>query len=818
MDHHTVIFDRSRSQFDRRRRVAGLSMAAMAIGLALPVAAHAQAAPTAPATAVASTDDTKAGDIIVTARRRDEKLIDVPISIQAISAADLKANQITTLDSLQTEGGFTFNSQGASFFGGGREFPTLVFRGMSSNYGGGRADSGALFIDGIYISGGAASVTLDDASRVEVIKGPQSVYFGKNTFGGAVNLVTSNPTEDLHGSITAGYSTKGSYNDVASLEGAIVPGLLTARVTGQWLHQGVQYRAADGGPLGEQDTKGVTVVLYATPSPDIWLRGRFHYSHDDDSAAADGFLSGATYGSQCAGFVNPYFCNGIPSLGKLNPQAVLSGTVIPSALLTALSTNNFGGAAGLLLNEVPSEDKAGLVRDNIQGSLQGGIGLPYDANLQFSAGYNQQKSLDLTSSDHTPENVFTTAFPFITHDIDLDVRIVSDAKNPLRFLVGFNYFKSIYQETYDGDFFGVFGNSGPTNESDKTYAVYGSIEYDILSSLTATGEIRYQSDRIVDSALDGQPALLTTPVGITYKHALPRAILKFHPSDDLSIYGSYSVGAQPPQLQTSYIEGDSYTKAAISAQFGGGNFSPDPTLNAWEVGVKKSLDSGRVFFSLAYFNQVWKNALVETYAFNPPSCPTQPVMGTGPDCPYPGSGIGVFSVSRNHIQGLEFDGTAHVTPELTAHATVNWTDAKRSAYYDDSWGAAFTSGAVPSQNGNRVDLVPAIQASADLTYKGHLTENLDWYGHGGVNYTGSQYAEATDIARLSGYAIVNINLGITRGNYTLEGYITNLTNNKDWTYAVRFPDPAFFFSEAHQGVIAGAPNPRNFGFRVSAKF
>ena len=138
-----------------------------------------------------------------------KKLIDVPISIQAISAADLKANQITTLDTLQNVGGFTFNSQGASFFGGGREFPTLVFRGMSSNYGGGRADSGALFIDGIYISGGSASITLDDASRVEVIKGPQSVYFGKNTFGGAVNLVTSNPSEELHGSVTAGILDQG---------------------------------------------------------------------------------------------------------------------------------------------------------------------------------------------------------------------------------------------------------------------------------------------------------------------------------------------------------------------------------------------------------------------------------------------------------------------------------------------------------------------------------------------------------------------------------------------------------------------------------
>jgi hypothetical protein len=43
-------------------------------------------------------------------------------------------------------------------------------------------------------------------------------------------------------------------------------------------------------------------------------------------------------------------------------------------------------------------------------------------------------------------------------------------------------------------------------------------------------------------------------------------------------------------------------------------------------------------------------------------------------------------------------------------------------------------------------------------------------------------------------------------------------NDKNWTYAVRFPDPTYFFGEAHQGVIAAAPNPRDFGLRVSAKF
>ena len=67
----------------------------------------------------------------------------------------------------------------------------------------------------IFISGGTASVTMADVSRVEVLKGPQNVYFGKNTFGGAINLITANPTEDFHGYANVGYSTKESYDDLS---------------------------------------------------------------------------------------------------------------------------------------------------------------------------------------------------------------------------------------------------------------------------------------------------------------------------------------------------------------------------------------------------------------------------------------------------------------------------------------------------------------------------------------------------------------------------------------------------------------------------
>jgi iron complex outermembrane receptor protein len=776
--------------------------------------AEAADAPTAPSA------PTGVSEVIVTARGRAETLIQAPLSVQAFSATKLADDKITNLSTLQFEAGFTFNSQGASFLGGGREFPTLVFRGMTSNYGSGFADSGALFIDGIYISGGAASVTLADASRVEVLKGPQNVYFGKNTFGGAVNIITSNPSEDYHGKVSAGYSDKGSYDDTASVEGAIIPGLLTGRVTGELLHQGAQYKAADGGDLGEQDTKGVTVVLYATPTPDIWLRTRFHYSHDSDSGAADGYISGATYGTACPGMTNPYLCNGIPSLGSINPASVLSGTAIPQALLADLVNNNFYGAPGVLLNKVPHAYEAGLERDNLQGSIQGAVKLPYDTTFQFSAGYNQAESLDISSSDHTPNNVFTTAQPIVSRDFEADGRFLTSSAQRLRVVVGANYFRSIYQLAYDGYFFGAFANSNPVNEKDEAIAAYGSAEFDITSYLTLTGELRYQHDTITDGALEGLPTSLTTSVSKSYNHALPRVTLKYHPTPETNVYLSYSEGVQPPQLQTSYITADAFEKAALAEVGGGGAYTADPKIRVWEIGLKQSFFQNRVYVNVDYYNQFWDDALVETFLFNNPAngCSTLPTYGVSAACPYPGGGAGAFSVSQNHIQGIEFEGSVQINPKWNVHTGFSWTDAIRKNYYDNSWGSAFTSGSVPSQNGKRIDLVPEFQLSADSTYKDHLVGPYDWYLHGVLTYTGPQYVESTDIAKINGYVRVNLSAGITRGNVAFEAFVSNLFNDKSWDYAVRFPDPAFFFSEAHQGVLAGAPNPRDFGFKITAKF
>jgi iron complex outermembrane receptor protein len=814
----------------KRLQLLGGTALVAASSLFMMSSAFAQTAP-APATpdnSAAST--TSLQEVLVTARARAEKLLDVPISVQSFTATQLAEDNIHDLSTLQAEAGFTFNSSQASYGGGGRQYPDLTFRGLWSNVGGSLGgSSGALFVDGVYVSGGAASVTFADVSSVEVLKGPQNVYFGKNTFGGAVNLITSNPSEEYHAKASAGYSTKGSYDDTASVEGAIIPGLLTGRVTGELFHQGVQYRAYDGGPLGEQDTKGITAVLYATPTPDVWVRTRVHYSQDRDSSAAEGEVDGTTYGTSCAGILNPYFCNGIPSLGKIsNPSSVLVGGNIDAAELTSIQTNNFFGTPERWANKAPKVDNYGLARDNLQGSIASGIKLPYDATFQFTAGYNQAASDDAVKADHIglpigtpapagkgPYFYFDSNVVSINRDFTADARVVTSASRPLRAVLGVNFFRSIDQVSSGGSVF--------TNSLDQTEAVYGSLEYDILPNLTITGEGRYQRDTVSDTV---SPLIYSR----SYNTALPRVLLTYKPVKGTTLYASYSEGVQPPQFNSAYVNGqagaanggNTYLAKALAVYGANNALTNAPSVRVSEVGWKQSLLDNRLFFSVDYYNQIWNNALVQTFVFDPSTCLStygqNYLQNTIAACPLGHSGQTIIGVSQNKIQGIEFEGSARITSKFTAHTSFDWTDGRRKQYSELGTGGSFTSGVVPNENGLRIDQVPEYQWEGDTTYKDHLTGPYDWYVHGAVTYTGSQYIDPTDVGVLNGYYRVNASAGIVRGNLTFEVYATNLLDDKNWDAGYRFPSSYFGYGYAHMAAIVTAPNPRNVGFKISGKF
>ena len=166
-----------------------ISAAMGGAGLLLGLNTHAQTV----AQAGAAADDVSITEVVVTARKRDETLHEVPLAISVFSSENLEAFGASTLEDIAARTpGFQYVPQGGQR--PGRVHTALRFRGMDINSSSATQQLATMFIDGIPVANGLGGVGLEDIERVEVIKGPQSAFFGRSTFGGAVNYITKNPS------------------------------------------------------------------------------------------------------------------------------------------------------------------------------------------------------------------------------------------------------------------------------------------------------------------------------------------------------------------------------------------------------------------------------------------------------------------------------------------------------------------------------------------------------------------------------------------------------------------------------------------------
>ena len=138
--------------------------------------------------------DSRADDIVVTARRQPEPLQRVPISVVALTANDLESRSITNLRTLQN---FVPNLTFAPSQNVGEAAGNVFIRGIGQEDFGAGADPGVgLYVDGVYFARTLGTImNVIDISRVEVLRGPQGTLFGKNTIGGAINIITKQPEE-----------------------------------------------------------------------------------------------------------------------------------------------------------------------------------------------------------------------------------------------------------------------------------------------------------------------------------------------------------------------------------------------------------------------------------------------------------------------------------------------------------------------------------------------------------------------------------------------------------------------------------------------
>lgn len=810
-------------------------------------------------------------EIVVTARKREESLQEVPLAISVFSADDIDRSGFKGLEELSLQvAGLQYSDQGGQR--PGRFNPAIRFRGMNVNSNIPTFQLGALFVDGIYVLGNTHSIPLDDVERVEVIKGPQAAYFGRNTFGGAVNYITKNPsTEEFSGKIQASGATYDEFDVSGSFEGPLVEGKLAARIGARLYSRGGMWTATDGGKLGEQSTNSINATLFATPNDNLSIRLRAFYGRDDDGAPAGGFIggdendtcSGTTVTTKAGDTASPvnWFCGAVPGQGeaisRLGNFKIIDGvtTLRPAIPVGSLETNPdfvidalINAPQPAIFANIPSVDRIGLVRNTYRYSTA--IDYEFDNGMTavVQGGYNKMEANWLREQGLTALVRNISNDPQLQDDISFEARLTSNQEDSLRWLVGVNYYEQDFAsagtggravlpcwdslpfqpatgDTCNAQGTLVTGNNIQNTDHVETSALFAAVSYDVTDQFTINLEGRYQEDRLDKAGRD-----------IDANTFLPRVILQYQPFEDTNLYASYSKGVLPGEANAFVVNADAQELAQYEAQLGDRVFAilPEEELDSYELGWKQTAFNGRLNFSSALYYGKWANQKSRVVASIRETCKPTNVGSTGcrpadltplGDLGSLADGTPIFTprnttiTGTGEIYGLELEGQALLAEGWVTNFSLAYAKSKFTNF-ESNFEQTFAN--FIDMEGNEQARYPKWTGSITSTYTQPLNEDWDWFIRGDAVYFGKTWVSVANLASCEDYVLVNGRAGIERDDLRVELWVKNLFDDDNWSACARWTDFSrpidFGFFTFYQGAAVTPQNKRQFGLKTSISF
>ena len=622
----------------------------LASAFALPAVVHAVPAPAPQALTLE--------EIVVTARKREELLQEVPIAVTAFSAAALQSIGMRNLEdiALRTPG-LQFSEQAGQI--AGRFNCSIRFRGMNVNSEQAVYQLGALFIDGIYVASGCSGIGSEDLERVEVVKGPQAVYFGRNTFGGAVNYVTKDPGNEWGAKVSASVAEDDDYEYTGSIEGPILQDKLAFRLSGRYYDRGNTFTSNFGDGLGEQKTRSVALKLTATPTDALKIGVRAYYGEDRDGPSAGGFISG-NLNDTCTGTTGPngetrarYICGTLPGINEaitvnngslISYNTSLSPAAFPTRpdyLRTQLLEN---GANDPAIEAALGLDFYGLKRNMTYVGATADYEFANGWVLSGVAGYNEMNANWLRDFDFTDRESWWSTDPQSLEDENYEIRLTSDQDGAISWVVGASYYTMEYTQSGNGGtavtafpvgpstFIPLTFNNSLVNNVDQTYtAVFGGVTWKFTDAWSMSLEARYQEDELEKGQIIAAQAGLPVAKG-SWEDWLPRVILQWQPTPETNLYASYAVGVLPGDINAEFIYGPDNMRTAEQiasvrdqAQNGADPYPqlglptgspgiPEVTdfldrekLDSFELGWKQTWAEGKVTTAMAVYYMEWEN-------------------------------------------------------------------------------------------------------------------------------------------------------------------------------------------------------------------
>lgn len=666
----------------------------VASSVLLAFAAPAMAQTVAPAATQAEPDPTsQVDDIVVTARRRSETLVSVPVVVNVLSAETLERNRA---DSLAAIGELT---------------PTVVVGAYKSNGGGsigirgvsspanqtGFEQAVSVAIDGVQTSDGRITQAgFFDLQQVEVMKGPQALFFGKNSPAGVISIKSADPTPDFMAMARVGYEFIG---DEVNLEGTVsgpindIFGVRLAvkyRNLDGWLRNTAQpianpfYSAASGAPIAASMLPGTSdsrpgdeellgrLTLTADFSPNFKARLKVFASSSDGSG---------------------------PGVGTQNIGPCSSG-----------STPRVYGIADPFADCVADRNTTiGDLPDAIASTMKGykGNTTPYDEldiltaaldlnwtfgnlSLASTTGYNKTEYQFLSGLDQSTYSQLAFFNRQTNEEISQELRLTSDFSGPLNFMIGAYAQKTtLYTNNdtklRDSNYSAASGRYSTyedlATQDGDTLSVFGQALWDITDTLELAGGVRWtrETKDFQKQNLYGIGAFNTASttyagsdeVGVIKGHfedenLSPEVTLTWRPDSQHTVFVAYKTGYKSggfgltSPFQTTTVLGDI-------------DFGPEEA-KGFEIGAKGVYYDGRLRVNGAAFAYDFSNLQVNTYD---PSRIAYTINNAG----------------TLEQRGAEADATFRVTDAFTVRAAIAYVDAQFKNFIGQCYSYAFPTGA-----------------------------------------------------------------------------------------------------------------------------
>ena len=736
-------------------------------------------------------------EIVVTARKKEENLQDIPLSITAFSAEELSRRGLQEMEDIALfTPGFNFEDFGGS------GYASPVIRGTTQNRASQRLEQNvAVFFDGVYLPRNyIVDLGFANIERIEVVKGPQSARYGRNAFMGALNYVSKRPTEEWELDVSATAGDGERLDGAVAISGAVVPDVLRVRVgvdhsefDGSWDNThpfaGIGFDQGTNDVLGGWERTIINAGFELNVTPDLQVSVAYYdYDFNDEHDAQNWFaeLNADSNLLNCGQYnpdVRPATTPGLGSGGDwfrlfCGEHTVRNIPIDPRGYARQLESDLLRASVDWQLNdEVTLQYVYGRITAD-------SFSLGYKDTLPGCSFINPPFPLGWCIFENGPIGNFETD----SHEL----RVSWDNGGSLSTAFGIYFYDS---SDFGSSNFAALPEltavpTSPVNVLDPSEFILQVQLRNILTETRAWSpfvevnwafsdrarlgiEARYSDENKREINLASGGGGLVGGFGGNvleddFTAFTPRITVEYDLTDENMLFGSVARG----------VKSGGFNGTATLPE----NLTYEQDENwTYEIGSRNVFQGGRLQFNATLFYIKWSDLQISA-------------QDTGNPNPLP------ISIIRNlgdvTSMGVEIDSAWAVNDNLTLFGSLYLGDAEyEDGTLDLRWGripsvcddvVCPTSGDI---SGNTVERQSDTQFSLGLDWRAQLSADFDYYIRADVGYQSEMFAEAVNLSTVPSRTISNASFGITRGRMDVRLWARNL-----------------FDEEYVSSVVVGAPN------------